>query len=226
MQKLSITKRGSALIGGSIVNRTQMHGKKEKVPAVSIPVGGIVLSPEEFCTLMRDPHAYEAFFTNERSAVMEPRFLGMSEIPIDDVFEGAKVTIAPDDADKALILKPAKIGSIFVTPVGSVPVMRCMISGAPDIHLETLTLLNKKCTISILNGSLADKDDRQKEMGLEGGGPKVTVENSGEVKNETLAEVEREEDEATRAATGEGESRVGRQIRRSEAKAKRASKKK
>jgi hypothetical protein len=225
-QRLSITKRGGALIGGSIVNRTQMHGKKEKVPAVSIPIGGIVLTPEEFCALMRDPHAYEAFFTNERSAVMEPRFTGMTEIPIDDVFEGAKVTIAPQDTDKPLILKPAKIGSIVITPVGSQPIMKCMVSGAPDIHLETLTLLNKKCTISVLNGALAEKDDRQKELPLPGGGPEVGVETDGEVKNITLADVEREEDEATRHATDAPESRISRQIRLSELKSKRASKKK
>lgn len=227
MQKLSITKRGGALIGGSIVNRTQMHGKKEKVPAVSIPVGGIILTPEEFCALMRDPHAYEAFFTDERSAVMEPRFPGMTEIPIDDVFEGAKVTIAPQDTDEALILKPAKIGSIVVTPIGGQPILRCMVSGAPDIHLQTLTLLNKKCTISILNGSLAEKDDRQKEIPFEGGGPEVGVDGEGKVNNLTLADVKREEDEATAAATTDvPEGRISRQIRGSEAKKARSNRKK
>jgi len=228
MQKLSITKRGGAMIGGSIVNRTQMHGKKEKVPAISLPIGGIVLTPEEFCLLMRDPHAYEAFFTDERSAVMEPRFPGMTEIPIDDEFVGAKVTIAPQDTDEPLVLKPAKVGSIVITPIGAQPIMRCMVSGAPDIHLQTLTLLNKKCTISILNGALADRSDKQKDLPLEGGGPQVSVEPGGEVKNETLADLQREEDEATRLAQGgeETESNIGRQIRRSAAKTKRASKKK
>ena len=224
MQKLSITKRGGALICGSIVNRTQMHGKKEKVPAVSIPIGGIVVTPEEFCALMRDPHAYEAFFTDERSAVMEPRFPGMTEIPIDDVFEGAKVTLAPQDNDKALVLKPAKIGSIVITPIGAQPIMKCMVSGAPDIHLETLTLLNKKCTISVLNGALAEKDDRQKDLPLDGDGP-----NNGDAPPATLADAQREEDEATAGVTGDDdvpEGRISRQIRRSETKAKRASKRK
>lgn len=223
MQKLSITKRGGALIGGSIVNRTQMHGKKEKVPAVSIPVGGIVLTPDEFCSLMRDPRAYESFFTDERSAVMEPRFPGMTEIPIDDVFEGAKVTIAPQDTDKPLVLKPAKIGSIVITPIGAQPIMKCMVSGAPDIHLETLTLLNKKCTISILNGALAEKDDRQKDLPLEGDGP-----NDSDAPPATLADARRDEDEATDAATDgneEPESKIGRQMRAAEAKKKRAARK-
>jgi len=126
-------------------------------------------------------------------------------------------------------VKPAKVGSMGVTPVGGTPVMDCMISGVPDIHLQTLTLLNKKCKISILNGALADKDEKQKDLPLEGGGPDVSVESSGEVRNETLADVEREEQEATARVTGDDdvpEGRISRQIRRSEVKAKRASKKK
>jgi hypothetical protein len=227
MQKLSITKR-AGLIGGSIVNRTQMHGKKEKVPAVSIPVSGIILTEEEFCAIMLDPHAYEAFFTNERSKVLEPRFPGMDPISISDKFEGAKATLKIEDSDEPLILKPASIGSIVITPVGGQAILKCMISGVPDIHLQTLTLLNKRCTVAILNGALADRDEKQKDLPLAGGGPNVSVEDDGEVTNETLADVEREEDDAPRAATGDDvpEGRISRQIRRSEAKKKRASKKK
>src|SRR6266403_1526347 len=76
VQKLSISKRGGCQVAGSIVNRTQMHGKKEKVPAISIPITGIILTEGEFCTILQDAGAYEAFFTAERSQVMEPRFPG------------------------------------------------------------------------------------------------------------------------------------------------------
>jgi hypothetical protein len=220
MQKLQITKRGGATVGGSIVNRTQMHGKKEKVPAVSIPVSGIILNDEEFNTLMQDPHAMEAFFTDERSQVMEPRFPGL---PIEPPakFENAKATITVEDADEPLVLKPATIGSIVITPVGGQPIMKCMISGVPDVHLQTLTLLNKRCTISILNGSLADRDDKQKDLPLDGGGPNVAPaeEGEGEVDPVTLADAKADEQAAT-------ESVIGRQIRAAETKKKRASKKK
>lgn len=221
MKKLQVTKRGGAQIGGNIVGRTQNHGPKEKVPAISLRISGIILTEEEFCVLMNDPHAYEAFFTNERSSIMEPRFTNMPRIPIDNTYEGAKVTIEVEDADEPLILKPAKIGSMGITPAGSQPVLDCMISGVPDVHLETLTLLNKKCRISILNGALAEKDDKQRDLPLDGDGP--AVDPDAEAPAETLAEVEREEEDATAAATGE--SRVGRQIRGSETKKKRASRK-
>jgi hypothetical protein len=229
-QKLSITKRGGAQIGGSIVNRTQMHGKKEKVPAVSVPVSGIILTPEEFCTLMRDPHAYESFFTDERSQVMEPRFPGV-DIILPWKFENAKVTITPEDADEPLILKPATVASIVITPMASHPIMKCMVSGVPDVHLQTLTLLNQRCTISILNGALAEKDEKQRDLPLEGGGPNEGGEAAAESGEEaptmldkegspTLHDAQREEDEAI-------ESAIGRQIRASEVrKARKSSKKK
>ncbi len=231
MQKLSITKRGGASIGGSIVNRTQNHGKKEKVPAVSVPVLGIILTPEEFCALMLDEGAYEAFFTSTRSQVMEPRFPGL---PIEPPmrFEGAKATITAEDAEEPLILKPASIAGISILCIGAQPVMKCMISGVPDVHLQTLTLLNKRCTVSILNGSLADRDDRQKELPLPGGGPNAEAGGDAETRevdaeaptmldkegSPTLHDAIQEEQDAT-------ESVIGRQIRAAEAKKRKAAKK-
>lgn len=224
MQKLSITKRAGQ-VGGSIVNRTQNHGKKEKVPAISVPLGGIILTDEEFCAIMQDPRAYEAFFTDERSKVMEPRFPGMDPITIADKFEGAKATIKIEDAEEALVLKPATISSIVITPLGGQPILKCMISGVPDIHLQTLTLLNKRCTVSILNGALAERDEKQNDLPLNGGGPNVHASEEDEADDEgdpdgtTLAEAQAEEAAAT-------ESVIGRQIRGSEAKKKRAGKRK
>jgi hypothetical protein len=230
MNKLSITKRAGQ-IGGSIVNRTQMHGKKEKVPAVSIPVSGIILTEEEFGAIMQDSRAFEAFFTDERSQVLEPRFPGMDPISISDKFEGARATIKIEDGDEPLVLKPATIGGIVITPMGGQAIFKCMVSGVPDVHLQTLTLLNKRCTISILNGALADRDEKQKDLPLAGGGPNVEPKDDGDENayDTTLADATREEEEATRLALGEEpdtESRISRQIRKSEGKKKRASKKK
>jgi hypothetical protein len=226
MQKFSVKKRQGE-IGGSIVNRTQRHGKTEKVPAVSIPVSAIILTEDEFCNIMRDPHAYEAFFTDERSQVMEPRFPGV-DIILPWKFEGAKVTITPQDADEALILKPATIGGIVLSCIGAQPFMKCMVSAVPDVHLQTLLLLNKRCTISILNGSLADTDDKQKDLPLAGGGPVVdgdeppdgplaTLGNGEGDGSPTLHDAKQEEEQAT-------ESAIGRQIRAAEAKKRKKAK--
>lgn len=211
MQKLSITKR-IADIGGAIVNRTQMHGKKEKVPAISVPFLGIVLTEDEFCAIMQDPEAYQCFFTNQRSRVWEPRFPGTEPIAISDKFEGARVTIDIEDMKDNVILKPASVGSIIIHCKGAQPIMKCMVSGVPDVHLETLTMLNKRCRISILNGALADRPDNNRELPLEGGGPNPAPADAGDEDPTTLADAQREEDDATQSA-------IGRQIGRAEKKA-------
>lgn len=214
MQKLSITKR-IADIGGAIVNRTQMHGKKEKVPAISVPFLGIILTEDEFCAIMQDPEAYQCFFTNQRSRVWEPRFPGTEPIAISDKFEGARVTIDIEDMKDNVILKPASVGSIIIHCKGAQPIMKCMVSGVPDVHLETLTMLNKRCRLSILNGALADRPDNNRELPLEGGGPNPAPADAGDGQGEdptTLADAQREEDDATQSA-------IGRQIGRAEKKA-------
>lgn len=193
------------------------------MPAISVPVLGIILTEDEFCAIMQDAAAYQCYFTNERSKVMEPRFPGIEPICLSDKFEGAKCTIKVEDAEEPVILKPATIGGIIIVCMGAQPIMRCMVSGVPDVHLQTLTMLNKRCTISILNGALADRPDNQKELPLPGGGPNVAPaddDGNGEDKT-TLADAQREEAQAT-------ESAISRQIRTSEArkarKARRADK--
>lgn len=219
MQKLSITKRAGN-IGGSIVNRTQMHGKKEKVPAISLPVLGIILTEDEFCAIMQDPSAYSCYFTNERSRVWEPRFPGIEPITLSDKFEGARATIKIEDAEDPLVLKPATIGGIVIVCMGAQPIMKCMVSGVPDVHLQTLTFLNKRCTVSILNGALADRDEKQKDLPLDGGGPKVEAADEDE-DGPTGAQVDQDEADATASAMGQ---QIGNSDRKAAAKKKRASK--
>ena len=219
MQKLSITKRPGQ-IGGSIVNRTENHGKKEKVPAVSIPVSGILLLEAEINAILGDPGSYGALFTAERSVHLEPRWLGIQAIEVSDKFKEAKVTLQCANSTEKVVLKPATVGSIRLEPqVGGQVAMSCTISGVPDEHLATLLMLNQKCTIAILNGSLVSKDDNQGDLPLEGGGPVVgNGHDSDDADGPTRADADREEAEAT-------ESAIGRQIRSSEAKGRRAARK-
>jgi hypothetical protein len=218
LQKLSLSKR-PGLIGGSIVNRTENHGPKEKVPAISVKISGILLTQEELCALMQDEGAWDALFTGARSKHPEPRFLGIDPLAISDKFKEAKATIKCDNATEAVILKPATIGSISLEPqVGGLTAMTCMISGVPPEHTDTLAMLNRKCTVSILNGSLADRNENQKELPLgEGGLPTQSAEEDSEGDDNTLADAEAEEEEATASALGR---RIG------NASKKRASKKK
>lgn len=142
---------------------------------------------------------------------------------IDDIFKGAKVTIQTDDL--TLVLKPATVKDIVLIPneAGGHVVMKCKILGAPadDSGANPLHMLGKKCKIAILNGALAGKEinENQGDLMLEGGG--LGADDGQDT------QVDRDEDDATQAATGdEKESSIGRQIRSAETKKKRASRKK
>jgi hypothetical protein len=199
-----------------------MHGKKEKVPAISLPVLGIILTEDEFCAIMQDPSAYSCYFTNERSRVWEPRFPGIEPITLSDKFEGARATIKIEDSVEPLVLKPATIGGIVIVCMGAQPIMKCMVSGVPDVHLQTLTFLNKRCTVSILNGAL-DRSENQNDLVLEGGGPTIHPPENDDDDGDgpTGAQVDQDEAEATASAMGR---QIGNSDLKAAAKKKRAAK--
>jgi virulence-associated protein VagC len=204
MQTLTLNKRPGK-IGGNINVRTERHGDDEK-PALDIPLSGIPLTPEEVGNLLGDATSYDSLFTSARSKFLEPRWLGVPYIPFAEKFKNAKVTINAGGAK--LVLKPATVQKIKLFLVGDQVAMACTISASPDEGVQVLEMLNLKCVVSILGGAVADKAENQQDLGLEGGGPVI----------ESLADALIEEDDAT-------ESVIGRQIRASEAKKKRANRK-
>jgi hypothetical protein len=222
MQKLSLTKR-PANIGAGIPTRTERHGN-DQVGALTIPLKNILLFEKDVIQMYNDPDAHSRLFTGSRSAALEPAFPN-TVLHITDKFKGAKVTLKADTMEEALILKPATIENIQLVceDAGGHIIMSCTIKGAPadDVRVDILKMLNRKCTIAILNGSVTAKgaaeveEENQGELPLDEGGPGP---DEGSDDGQTTA-VDREEAAATESATG-------RKIRQSEAKAKRASKKK
>lgn len=218
MQKISLTKR-PGYIGAGIPTRTERHGDDE-VGAMTIPVRNILLFEKDVIQMYNDEDAHSRLFTGKRSAALEPAFPN-TILYLTDKFKGAKVTIKTEAMDEALILKPATVENIRLEceDAGGHVIMTCTVKGAPadDVVVDILKMLNSKCTIAILNGSVTPvgakeaADENQGELPLDEGGP-------GEDDGQQTA-AEREEKDAT-------ESAIGRQIRGSEVKKKRASKKK
>lgn len=209
-QKLSLNKRPGT-IAASITVRTENHGKKEKVPAISVAIKGIPLDATELGVILGDPQAYECLFTTERSKFTEPRFLGIADLVINDEFVGGKVTIKPRTFEDAIVMKPAKVKNITLHLKNDAISFDCMISGIPPEHTDTLAMLNQECTVAILNGAMADRSDNQKDLPLEGG--VVGKAAAGEAEDDddadpvSLADAQREEDEATEQVTGERAAR-------------------
>jgi hypothetical protein len=220
MQKLWLTKRPGH-IGGRIPTRTtktEQHGREEVVPATAIPIASVPLTPEEFGEILGDAGSHDAFITKDRSKFAEPRWRDVPYIPFKGKFKGAKVTLQVRGVK--YILKPATVENIKFIAQGDQVVLLCTVNAPePEEGLRVGSMLNQPCNISIQGGSMADKSDEQGELGLEGGGPAETDD------PETLADVEREEEEATRRATGDEDEPVSRMGRKIQNTARKSSKK-
>ena len=175
-----------------------------------IPIHGLLLNAEAINALMQSEDAHDRLFRIGADGTREPAFDG-AVIAIQNKFKNAKVTIKAAGATVPLILKPATISAIKLSPLpsGSEIEMSCTVLGEPseDVSVNILALLEKNCTIAILNGRHEAKEAGQQEFPLEGvadpiGG--VEVEGEGE------------EDEKP--------SRMARKIAVSEAKKKRGRK--
>ena len=171
MHNLSLTKR-LATIGGKIAGRTEIHGDDE-VPALTIPMSGILLDEADIARLLDDVHAHSRLFRAGEQGFTEPAFQGVTLI-FEEMFKGAKVTLKPERGGNAFVLKPATIKGIVLEPqMGGLTAMRCSIMGAPSDQdeVDVLHLLNSKVSISILNGKADGRDDAQAELPLGGAAP-------------------------------------------------------
>lgn len=201
MQKLSLTKR-PAKIGAGIPTRTERHGDDE-VGAMTIPIREIILFPKDICAIYNDEDMHSSLFKKDPSTGLLTPTLTDSIITITNKFKGAKVTLQADTMEEALILKPATVENIVLIEqeTGGLIQMSCTIKGAPadDANVNILQMLNRKCTIAILNGSVVvktakdDIEERNGELELEGGGP---------AEDDQQTDVEKEEEDATMSAIG------------------------
>lgn len=170
MNKFSLTKR-QAKVGPSINTRTQKHGD-EDIPGMDVPISGILLTPGELNDMLDDPTAHEHLYAQAGSgnAHTAPRWPVIAEFPVDRKFKDAKATIKVDDIE--CIMKPCTIDKIkLILQEGGLTAFSCTVKGAAPEHLDVLALLNRKCTISILNAQVAVKDTNQGELPLEGAEP-------------------------------------------------------
>jgi hypothetical protein len=222
MQKLSVSKRPGT-IGANITTRTEKHGDENK-PALTIKVKGILMTKSDLGRFYEDENIHDHLYTHERSSIIEPRCLN-TVLTIGAKFKGAKVTILPQNAKEAIELKPATVdGIVLELQPGGHTLMSCSIKAAEpdDAAVNTGSLINQKCAISITGGKLAQKEDEdeddgeQPELGLEGGGP---ADDDGDGSSEA-------EDEGEAGGGSPEESGISRQIRGSEAKKARKARKK
>ncbi len=215
MLKLTLTKRPGK-IGKAINTRTEMHGTEE-VPGLDIPVGGILISQEELCLLCDEPTAGDGFFKYQEGQLV-PRVQALTLQRLDHKFENAIVRIT-GSAIESVTFEGAKIKDIGLTPqTGGMTLMQCKLQVNPPAHFDVPAFLNAKISIGIKSAELEQDPADEPELPMD--------HSQGE---DEIGDALREEDKATRAATGSHDidetlSRTGRAIGRAAAKKSRQKK--
>jgi hypothetical protein len=165
MQTLNLTKR-PAKVGKNVNTRTEMHGKKEEVPAQDIPVTGIVLSVEELCALTDEPTAGAGLFKVEGDQYV-PRFIAIDWFPIEHTFTGA--TIKLSGGVPSTTYKNCKIKGIWAKALGgAMTEIRCTLQVNPQPgDPPAQQLINAKIAITILKAAIDTEAEGEPELPLD-----------------------------------------------------------
>lgn len=211
MQTFSLTKR-PADTGGSINTRTEMHGK-EQVPAHDIKVSGVIIDGPELVALTGCPSAYDALYMTNEEGLIVPRFICFAPLKLLHKFTGAGVQLWLPTGDYRFPGSSLKDIEAEGKTGGHTEIsFKLQVTEKNGEHLDVSSVLNQKIHIAIRSAELDLKRDEEPELPL----------GHTEHTPEELEQAERDEDEATRQATGSDEtlSRTGRKIQRARRKSR------
>lgn len=226
MQKLSLTKR-PAKIGKSINTRTEMHGKEE-VPAHDIPVSGLIIDHNELNLLCGCDSAYNALYMAGDGNLVVPRFSAFAPFVVLHKFIGAKVKIGTPAEDIEFSSAGLKDIVVEAKTGGHSEIHFKLQVTSKNKHLDVPGLLNAAVTISIRSAELEVKNEQQ---------PELPMDHNAKTPEQIAAAQDDEAQALSEAGippdgvdpldlADETESKIGRQIRRSEVKGRREAKRK
>jgi hypothetical protein len=155
-------------IGSSINTRSELHGE-ETVPAMDIPLEGIMLQPNELNALLNEPFAHSALF-DEKGTHKEPIFRQFKPFVMKDKFEDATVSIELGLKQELITLQNVKLAKLTLTPmVGGLTELSLQVQCTPDLDLGISTLLaflNKDADVEITVGKKAADAKDQPQLPL------------------------------------------------------------
>jgi len=164
---LSLSSR-PCLIGASINTRTEKHGD-EDVPAVDIPVAGIMLTAEELGALVGDAYAHKALF-DTKGKRMDPALPYFESFQLKHKFEGAAVDFELGLHKQHVGLDGAKLAGIKLTPrAGGLTEMsckvQCVLHAADDVG-QLIQHLNREAQIEVTDAAQVEEKASSKQQDL------------------------------------------------------------
>lgn len=157
-------------IGSSLNARNEKHGD-EDVPALDIPLEGLMLTKEELNALLEDPYAHDALFNHRsKGKVDEPVFRKFKPLVYREKFEEAQVLLTVGlGADIEIEFKGVKLARVTLDPqVGGLTECSVQIQCTPSAETvaQLWPYMNREVDCELSFGKKAVKAEKQKELPL------------------------------------------------------------
>ena len=136
-------------IGNSINTRSETHGE-EFVTALDIPIGEIMLEPEELNAILQEPHAHGLLYATKPGAPAQPVLQGLKALRLEEKIEGAEVVLrlAGDTKLRLIGCKLARID--LKLEVGGLTAMRVQVQCVPKLDSSIARLIEKlNCEVEV-----------------------------------------------------------------------------
>jgi len=170
-------------LGSSVNLRTEKHGE-DNVPAVDIPIEGIMLSSEDLNELLGTPGAHDTLFSTVRGH-QEPALPQIKDLVLRDKVAGADVCIKIHGTGpaKKLQLKDCKIKGLTLAPLsGGATALSITVQTSGDHVPATIGLLashlSGQINVEISGGAIAEKKATQGELPINSLEEDPPIENS------------------------------------------------
>lgn len=156
-------------LGSSVNLRTEKHGDDD-VPAVDIPIGGIMLNSKDLNELMGLPTAHDTLFDTVRGH-KEPALPQVRDLVLREKVVGADVCIRIQSTGpaKEITLRDCKLKSLTLAPLsGGATALALTVQTSGDHVPATIGLLaahlNGHINVEITEGTSAETKPAQGEL--------------------------------------------------------------
>ena len=190
---LTLDKR-PARIGGSMNSRTEKHGD-EDVPALDIPLEGLMLTKEELNALTGDPYMHDALFSHRSQGKLdEPILRNFRPLVYREKFEEGQVLLRVGlGADIEVDLKDVKLARVTLEPqVGGLTACSVQIQCRPTAETvaQLWPYMGHEVDAEVTFGKKSAKGEKQAELPLNSFGKGEEPEQGAGIGPETREQIE------------------------------------
>jgi hypothetical protein len=181
-------------IGGSLNSRTEKHGD-EDVPALDIPLEGLMLTKEELNALTGDAYMHDALFSHRSQGKLDEPILRMFRpLVMREKFEEGQVLLQVGlGADIEIELKDVKLARVTLEPqVGGLTACSVQVQCTPTAETvaQLWPYMGHEADCELTFGKKVTKAEKQKELPLNSFGEGEQPEQGGDIGPDTREQID------------------------------------